>query len=213
MSFDRIAPHYRWLESATFGAVLQEARTCWIETIAAPQRVLIVGEGNGRFLCELLRVHRNATIDCVDASARMLELARRRVCQVLPEAVSRVRFLHEDIISWLPQGCYDLLVTNFILDCFPQNEVNLIIRKIAQAAAPNAYLMLADFFVPRKSVARVHAKIWLALMYRFFRVITGIRAERLADPTSELEANRFVSLSRQQWRLGLVKSELWQRPQ
>jgi SAM-dependent methyltransferase len=211
VSFDRIARHYRWLETVTFGSVLQKARTCWIKAIVAPKRILILGEGNGRFLCELLRVHRNASVDCVDASARMLELACRRVRRVLPEAVSRVRFLQEDIISWSPPGSYDLLVTNFVLDCFPQDEVNLIVRKVAQAATPNAYLLLADFSIPRKFLSRVHARIWLALMYGFFRATTGIRAKRLADPTSELEANGFVCLSQSHWRLGLVKSELWQR--
>ena len=211
MSFDRIARHYRWLEAVTFGAALQKARTRWIESIAAPKRVLILGEGNGGFLCELLRVHREVSVDCVDASGRMLQLARRRVCQILPEAVSRVRFLEEDIVSWSPPGSYDLLVTNFVLDCFPQDEVNLIIRKLANAATPDAYLLLADFSIPGKPLSRVHAKIWLAVMYWFFRSTTGIRAKRLVDPTSELEANGFARLSRSQWRFGLVKSELWQR--
>lgn len=207
MSFDRIAPHYRWLETAAFGSVLQEARTRWIEKIAEPERVLILGEGDGRFLNEFLRVHRNAAVDCVDASARMLELAHRHV----RESVNQVRFFRENIISWTPSDSYDLLVTNFVLDCFGQDEVNLIIRKLAQAAAPNAFLFLSDFSVSRKYFSRLHAKIWLAVMYRFFRATTGIRAKRLVDPTDELDANGFVCLSRSHWRFGLVKSELWQR--
>ena len=211
MSFDRIARHYRWLETAAFGSILQMARTRWIEKIAEPKRVLILGEGNGRFLCEFLCAYPKAAVDCVDASARMLDLAHGRVLKVLPQALSGVRFLREDIVSWSPSGSYDLLVTNFVLDCFGQDEVSLIIRKLAQAATPDAYLFLSDFCVSRKYFSRVHAKIWLAVMYRFFRATTGIRAKRLADPTNELGANGFVCLSRSHWRLGLVKSELWQR--
>lgn len=211
MSFDRVARHYRWLEAVAFGSVLQKARIRWIEKIAEPKRVLILGEGNGRFLCELLRAYPNAAVDCVDASARMLELARQRVLKAFPRAHSRVRFLQEDILCWPPSNSYDLLVTNFVLDCFPKNEVSLIIRKLAQAAGPDAYLFLSDFSISRKHFSRVHAKMWLAVMYRFFRVTAGIRAKRLADPTNELDANGFVCLSRSHWRLGLVKSELWQR--
>ncbi len=192
MSFDRIARHYRWLETAAFGSILQMARTRWIEKIAEAKRVLILGEGNGRFLCELLCAYPKAAVDCVDASARMLDLAHGRVLKVLPQALSGVRFLREDIVSWSPSGSYDLLV-------------------LAQAATPDAYLFLSDFCVSRKYFSRVHAKIWLAVMYRFFRATTGIRAKRLADPTNELGANGFVCLSRSHWRLGLVKSELWQR--
>ncbi len=113
MSFDRIAPHYRWLETLAFGSTLQKARTRWIQSIDAPKRVLILGEGDGRFLCEFLRVHPGAAVDCVDASARMLERARRRVRRVLPKAVDRVRFFQEDIISWSSPRSYDLLIANF----------------------------------------------------------------------------------------------------
>jgi SAM-dependent methyltransferase len=211
VSFDRISRHYRWLETAAFGSVLQKARTRWIEKIAEPKRVFILGEGNGRFLCELLCAYPNAAVDCVDTSARMLELAHERVLKILPQAPSRVRFLQEDIVSWSSSGSYDLLVTNFVLDCFGQDEVSLIIRKLAQAATPDAYLFLSDFSISRKYFSRVHAKIWLAVMYRFFRATTGIRAKRLADPTNELDTNGFVCLSRSHWRLGLVKSELWQQ--
>jgi ubiquinone/menaquinone biosynthesis C-methylase UbiE len=210
VSFDRIAGHYRWLEAVTFGHTLQNARTRWIETIAPPKHILVLGEGDGRFLCELLRVHSSANVDCVDASTRMLELARERLRKFLPHALDRVTFLHRDITKWSPSGSYDLLVANFVLDCFGHDEVNLIIRKVAQAAVPDAYLFLSDFCVSRKYFSRLHAKIWLAVMYWFFRTTASIRAKRLVDPTRELEANGFACLSRSRWRFGLVKSELWQ---
>jgi ubiquinone/menaquinone biosynthesis C-methylase UbiE len=206
VSFDRLAPHYHWLETVGFGSTLQKARTRWSEELAAPRKVLIVGEGVGRFLCEFLRVHPDSAVDCVDSSARMLELARRSIS----DGGNRVRFFEEDILSWTPPRFYDLLVTNFVLDCFPQNELKLIVQKLAGVATPGAYWLLADFCIPEAGFARVHARFWLATLYGFFRMTAGIRAKRLVDPTPELQANGFVCLERSQWRLGLVKSELWQ---
>jgi ubiquinone/menaquinone biosynthesis C-methylase UbiE len=211
VSFDRIARHYRWLEMVTFGTVLQKARIRWIKEIPAPKQVLILGEGDGRFLHEFLRVHVSAGVNCVDSSARMLKLAQERVSKLFPHSLRRVRFLREDIVSWSPRDSHDLLVVNFVLDCFPKSELNLIVGKLGQTAAPNAYLLLSEFSIPDKPLARVHARTWLTVMYWFFRIATGIRAKRLSDPTTELEANGFVRLARSQWRLGLVKSELWQR--
>jgi ubiquinone/menaquinone biosynthesis C-methylase UbiE len=205
VSFDRLAPHYHRLETIGFGSVLQKARTRWIETVPRPKRVLTVGEGTGHFLRDFLHVHRDAVVDCVDTSARMLELARLGI-----DPVNRVRFLEENILSWTPPEPYDLLVTNFVLDCFPENELKLIVRKLAGVATPGAYWLLADFCIPKKSFARMHAKICLATLYSFFRATTGIRAKQLVDPTSDLQANGFVCLKQSQWRLGLVKSELWQ---
>jgi hypothetical protein len=76
MSFDAIAPHYRWLERVTAGSLLQRCRTQFIHEIKGAQSVLLLGEGRGRFLTELVRINPDAQITCVDASARMLELTR-----------------------------------------------------------------------------------------------------------------------------------------
>ena len=207
MSFDRLAPHYHWLETLGFGSVMQKARTRWIETVPSPKRVLTVGEGTGDFLRTFVRVHSDAAVDCLDASARMLELARLRIS----DPINRVRFLKEDILSWRPPESYDLLVTNFVLDCFPRDELELVVGKLAGVATPGAYWLLAEFCIPKTIFARTHAKIWLATLYWFFRTTTGIRAKRLVDPTVELQANGFVCLKRSEWRLGLIKSELWQK--
>ena len=188
---------------------MQKARTRWIETVPPPKSVLTVGEGTGDFLRKFVRVHRNAVVECVDTSARMLELARLHISG----SVNRVRFFKEDILSWTPPESYDLLVTNFVLDCFPQNELKLVVGKLAALATPGAYWLLADFCIPKTIFARTHAKIWLATLYWFFRTTTGIRAKQWVDPTPELLANGFVCLQRSQWRLGLIKSELWQKAQ
>lgn len=213
MSFDRISRHYRWLETLAFGSTLQKARTRWIESIDSPKRILILGEGDGRFLCEFLRVHPDVAVDCVDSSARMLDLARGRVTRAFPQATQRVRFLCADLLSWSPPGSYDLLVANFVLDCFPRDEFSATIGKLAQAAGPDAHLFLADFSIPNGVLARIHARLWLAVMYWFFWTVAGVHAKELIDPTSDLEANGFICLARSKWRFSLVKSELWRRGQ
>ena len=212
MSFDRVATSYRLLETITFGQSLQRARVRWIEKISRPRRVLILGEGNGRFLCELLRVHPKIDIDCVDASARMLTLARTRARQICPESWQRIQFIHADILRWSPRNSYDLIVTHFLLDCFPRYEVKAIVDKLAGAAAPGAIWLLADFTIPPAGIfSRMHAKLLLRMMYLFFRCAAGITANGLVDPTPYLEANNFVPMSRQSSRAAMLKSEPWQR--
>ena len=212
MSFDRIAPSYRLLETIAFGQSLQRARVRWIEKIPRPRRVLILGEGNGRFLCELLRVHPKIDIDCVDTSLQMLTLARTRARQIHPESWQRIQFIHADILKWSPLKSYDLIVTHFFLDCFPRDEVKAIVDKLAKAAAPGAVWLLADFTIPPAEIfSRIHAKLLLRMMYLFFRCAAGITANSLVDPTPYLEANNFVPMSRQCSRAAMLKSELWQR--
>jgi ubiquinone/menaquinone biosynthesis C-methylase UbiE len=208
VNFDRVAPFYRTLEAIVFGNGLQRARIRWLCTIPKPDRALILGEGNGRFLCELLKVYPGLQIDCVDASARMLGLVKARLNA---GAIERVRFLHRDITYWRPGDAYDLIVTHFVLDCFEAREVKRVVEKLACAATSDATWLLADFTLPETGLARLHAKIWLRVMYWFFWLAAGLRTSELVDPTGELTAHGFVCQSREVSRFGMLKSEVWRR--
>lgn len=211
MSFDALAPWYRTLEWIAFGDDLQRCRVACLGEIA-PRCVLIVGEGNGRFLCELLRLHPGIEIDCLDASLRMLQLARRRVERELPELAQGVRFFHQDITSWkAPERRYDLLVTHFVLDCFPEPALTGIIRKLASAATDDATWLLADFCVPPNGMAKIRARAWLAAMYFFFRATARIPANELIDPDPLVRAERFGLARRHLFRNGMLKSDRWTR--
>jgi cyclopropane fatty-acyl-phospholipid synthase-like methyltransferase len=212
VSFDAIALWYRALETIAFGGALQRARIACLEEIEAPRRALIVGEGNGRFLRELVRRHPAIEVDCVDASERMLRLAQQRIERELPDSLNRIRFLQRDITSWTPaQPAYDLIVTHFVLDCFRKAQVADVVGRLAGAATTKAIWLLADFRIPPEGFGRARARVWLAAMYRFFQVTAGIEAVALVDPSPFLCAGGF-SLARQHlFRHGMVKSQLWRR--
>lgn len=210
MSFDTLAPWYRALEWIAFGGDLQRCRIACLGEIAAPQRALIVGEGNGRFLCELLRLHPEVEVDCIDASARMLRLARERIERELPDRANRVQFLQQDIMSWsAPEHHYDLVVTHFVLDCFPEAALTSIIKKLARAATDYANWLVADFYVPPGQVGRLRARAWLAAMYLFFRITARIQANELIDPTSLLRAEGFALKGQRFFRKEMLRSEMW----
>ena len=212
MSFDALAPWYRTLEWVAFGDDLQRCRVACLDEITVPRRALIVGEGNGKFLCELLHLHPGVEVDCLDASQRMLRLARERVDRELPGRVESVRFLHQDITLWTPpEHRYDLLVTHFVLDCFPEAALKGIIRQMARAATDDANWLLADFCVPPNGMARLRARAWLAAMYLFFRVTARIPANELIDATPFLRAEGFALARQHLFRRGILKSERWRR--
>ena len=207
MSFDAVAPWYRTLETIAFGNTLQRVRVACLNEIASPRRALIMGEGNGRFLCELLQAHHDVEVDCVDASERMLSLAKKRV-----GLSERVRFLHQDITSWMPpSGEYDLVVTHFFLDCFAKDQLAAIVKKLSRAATSDATWLLADFRVPNEGFDRLRARLWLIAMYRFFRYAAGIKARELVDPWPLLRSERFVLAQEHLLRHGMLKSQLWRR--
>jgi len=207
MSFDVLAPHYRWMEVVLAGEKLQRCRTTFLDRIPIAGNVLILGEGNGRFLVECRRKMPKARIVCVDASARMLGLAQRR----LGDNGGPTEFVRADALAWaLPKVNFDLIVTHFFLDCFRPEQLERLIAKIAGAAAPGATWLLADFQAARTGLARVRSKVILWMMYRFFRVVTRLPARELTSPDAFLERHGFKLAERRMAEWGLIHSDWWQ---
>src|SRR5260370_31911916 len=110
MNGGRIAPLYRWIEYAAFGRALQRRRVALLPEVADARHVLVLGDGDGRFLEKLVHQNPRACVDYVDLSGRMLELARERVGTEL------VTYHQADALEIaLPERGYDLIGTHFFL--------------------------------------------------------------------------------------------------
>lgn len=211
MSFDSLAPHYRWMEFILAGEKLQRCRTAFLEQVSAPENILIWGEGNGRFLIECRRKWKDARIVCADASERMLALANERIERFDLDA-NGIEFLRADVLKWSPlQKSFDLVVTHFFLDCFRSEQLQQVVDKIAFAARPNASWLLADFQIAPVGLRRLRSKLILTLMYLFFRIVTRLPARRLTSPDPYLSSNEFFLRERRVSEWGLLHSDLWRR--
>ena len=54
-AFDKLARPYRWLEYLAFGRALEGCRLDLLPWLGGARRVLTIGEGEGRFVAELVR--------------------------------------------------------------------------------------------------------------------------------------------------------------
>ena len=211
MSFDTLAPHYRWMESLLAGEKLHRCRTVFLDDLPAARNILLLGEGHGRSLVECRRRFPNAHITCVDASARMLDQAQRNLIRHKLTA-DRVELIHADVLHWSPTAASnDLIVTNFFLDCFRPEQVEQIVTRLATAATPEAHWLLADFQVPRAGWKRLRSRLIIGSLYTFFRVITRLPAKKLTPPDPFLERARFTLHRRAESEWGLLHSDWWKR--
>jgi len=210
-SFDTLAPIYRGLEAVMAGGILQRCRTAFLAEAGTARRALLLGEGPGRFLVELLRVNPAVNVVCVEQSPRMIQAARDALKRQGLD-VARVEFVLADALTWSPPPTeFDLVVTNFFLDCFRREEVSELVAKIAGSVTADARWLLADFRLPERGWQRWRARAVLALMYGFFRVTTDLSASELTLPDGFLEAGGFRLDSRRLGNFNLVHADLWQR--
>jgi ubiquinone/menaquinone biosynthesis C-methylase UbiE len=214
MDCDGVAPYYHLLETLSFGRTLQNARCAFLPAVTAAQRAILVGDGDGRFLARLLQANRTVTVDFVDLSAGMIELAQRRVERMGPTFRDRVHFWHQDVTRFVPSTRnYDLVATHFFLDCFSEQEITQIVSCIASWAAPSAHWLVSDFREAPTRLGRMWTHPNIRSLYAAFCLTTGSRVSVLPNYPAALADSGWVVRGQRITLGGLLYSSIWQRAQ
>lgn len=212
MNCDGVARWYRWLEYLAFGRALEKTRFEYLRTVARARRVLVLGDGDGRFLAALAAENRDCDIDSVDTSGEMLRLAGSRLKRARVSSLERVHLHHADAREFqFPCDCYDLIATHFFLDCFKTEEIVHLISQIARAAAPQATWLISEFREPASGFGRYRARLTIWASYLFFRFAAGLQTRTLPDYRPVLIANGFRMCEFRLRSNGMLISELWRR--
>ncbi|MDQ8206799.1 class I SAM-dependent methyltransferase [Coraliomargarita sp. SDUM461003] len=215
MNYSRLAPFYQCIERCTMGSALQRARTGQLDRLAAmtqPQRVLIVGEGDGSFLLQFARLFPTAHITVVEPSAGMVARAQARLRRA-GLASERIAFRQEPLLeAELPEAAYDLIVTLFFLDNFEDALMRASVAKLNACACDSAYWLLSDFCLPSRGWRRLRARFWLRVLYGFFGLSAGLSARVLPDFERAVQATEFCEVHRHGLCGSLLFSALYRMP-
>jgi SAM-dependent methyltransferase len=205
--FDRLAGIYPTLEYLAFGRDLEATRWSLLDRLADCRSILIVGEGDGRTLARLVRLAPQAAIDCREASAAMIARARGRLT---PADQARVRFRQVDAVRCpYPAAAFDAVVTLFFLDCFSADTAAALVGRIARSLRPGGVWLFADFAEPAGGWARWRARMWLALLYAFFRWQTDLEARRLPPSEALIAAAGLRPIETREFQAGLLRTVLF----
>jgi len=140
--FDLVAPIYPGLEHLVFGARLDDARQAFFEEVRGADRILLVGEGNGRFLKSLLACKRAGCIRVVEKSKVMIQLAKTRAGE------SRnigLEFIEADLRLCDSAQEFDCVVTHFFLDQFNPPSQLAIIKMLTGLVTKGGTWINVDF--------------------------------------------------------------------
>ncbi|MCA9158551.1 MAG: class I SAM-dependent methyltransferase [Planctomycetales bacterium] len=217
--YDRLALSYRATEWLVFGQQLQRARVAMVNELPPWNRLLILGDGNGRLLEQLcVRQLRFATerssgdapsrITSLDHSPRMLRLQRARVESI--HAAEYVEFIQADACGYKPEvGAYDVVVTPFFLDCFSLAELESHLPRWMEALRVGGTLLYVDFLVPQSPWQRPRAKLLLWAMHLYFRWQTGLANRQLVDTRPLIEQCGMRMEREQIGGGGMLTAQLW----
>lgn len=169
--FNWIAPRYDRLVHLIFGGTLHRAQLHFISAIGPRDRVLILGGGSGKLLNELLIIRPLIAVTYIEASSEMIRLTRQNIHQN-----PNVIFIH-GTQNDIPEGRYDVVITNFFLDLFTNVGVETLIKIVLEKFDVNGKWLVTDF----ENTNKISHRILLSLMYFFFRAIGSISVKRLPE--------------------------------
>jgi len=185
-NYDRIAANYDRLSRLIFGKSIVRAQQSLLPLITPPARVLIVGGGTGWILEEMARVFPSGlTIDYVEISSNMLDLARKRDFKS-----NTVTFVHAGIEDYAAPSAYDVLMTPFLFDNFRRERARVVFQKLDNILKKNALWLFTDFHID-KNIHRLWQKALLRSMYIFFRNISHVEADHLPDMSMLFDTNGY----------------------
>ena len=171
--FDLVAPVYDTLAFLVFGHALQNAQKHWLSQVPPGADVLMFGGGSGWLLSQILDVCVPRKVIYIDASPKMIGLARQKV-----KNDSRVDFRASNETAIRPTDQVQVIVTPFILDLFTQPRLTAsVLPSLYGALQPGGYWLCTDFI--KTNTWWQDALRWS--MYRFFGLVSGIEASRLSD--------------------------------
>jgi len=186
--FGRVASVYDVLAGVVFGRAQRRAQqaalAAGLPLAGAAPRVLVLGGGSGWVLTELLRHCPAARVLYLETSAAMLGRAQARLQRVAPGAGAQVEFRQGSEQALGPAEQFDVVVTFFVLDCFTLTEFPAALACLQAARRPRALWLVADFRPARTWWQRT----LLRVMYLFFRITVGLRAQQLPPWPTALAA-------------------------
>lgn len=210
-NFDRVARLYRWAEYLALGPLLTRTREQYLAQLGNCRQALLLGDGDGRFTAALLRTVPHLQAQAVDGSGGMLALLGARCSR--DGNAGRVSTEQRSVLTVQPDAATDLIVTHFLLDCLTQTEVDRLARRLAGQVRPGCRWLVSDFAYPRRRLLRAVGAAYIRALYLAFRMLTGLRPQRLPDPQKALHAAGFRRLTRRERLGGLLYTELWQLAQ
>ena len=174
--YDKLARWYRLIEMIAMGNRLQRGRTALLDAMIPPSSMLVLGDGDGRFLAAAAQRFIQCRFTSIDRSGAMIAAQRRRLAKL--NAADRVQWIQIDARDYQPPvACFDAAAMVCFLDCFTAADLRRDLPIWLAGVKPSGQVVIVDFTV--SGSPRITAAVLRWAMHRFFRLATDLPNRRL----------------------------------
>jgi tRNA (cmo5U34)-methyltransferase len=208
-NFDSIAPYYDSLSRLVFGNALRRAQVEHLGAIPEQAHVLLIGGGSGWLLKQLRLQKPQIQVTYLESSSKMLELAQKH-CKQLAIPTAAVSFRLGDEDSLQPNESFDVILTPFLLDLFPDDRLQHLMDRLYTALHPGGLWLFSDFW-PVHKPAPHWQRLMLRSMYTFFGLVSGVRATRLPDFGLHFQRLHLQEKTNTSFYSGLIQAKVYRK--
>jgi SAM-dependent methyltransferase len=207
--FERIAPIYPWLEFLVYGNLQTKGREAFLSALTHCQNILLLGEGNGRFLRTLLTQNPHCRATVIEISPRMIQLAQQRLSA---EQKRRVHWIQQSVLQAPPPpDVYDAIITHYLFDLFPPREQKLIVQTYTQSLSPGGLWQDTELISGGPGTYyRMRNQMIHRILYRTLGSLCDFPARCLHNPLPLFE-RAGLRLQKEQTFSHHFSARLWQK--
>ncbi len=200
-NFNLIAPVYDILSKTIFGNTISTAQKSHLDKIEATKLIVIVGGGSGKILHDLDQLGLELDVFYVELSGTMLDRAKTMTLKNIHVDFVCADALHTDI------PVCDIVITNFFLDVFTEQNLNNIMKKLDAVLRPEGIWLCTDFL----RTGKFYNDTLIRVMYLFFRLTANLEGDRLCDFEMKFKEIGFQNISSKTYSNGMIMSTCYKR--
>jgi len=190
-NYDKIAPIYDTLSKLVFNRSQLLGQIEQLKNLSDNQHILICGGGSGKILDEIsIRMPRGIQILYLDSSQKMIEIAKTR-----NRGSNIIEFVCQDILEFETDRRFDVIVTSFFFDNFPENKAICVFTKLDNLLVNNGLWFQNDFTLSSNK-GIWWKSIMLKIMYLFFNLTSNLGNYKLVEMESVFDAHSYVLIEK-----------------
>ena len=190
-NYDKIAPIYDMLSKLVFNRSQLLGQIEQLKNLSDNQHILICGGGSGKILDEIsIRMPRGIQILYLDSSQKMIEIAETR-----NRESNIIEFVCQDILDFETDKSFDIIITSFFFDNFPENKAICVFTKLDNLLVNNGLWFQNDFTLSSNK-GIWWKSIMLKIMYLFFNLTSNLGNYKLVEMESVFDAHSYVLIEK-----------------
>jgi hypothetical protein len=127
----------------------------------------------------------------------------------MADATVTFRLGNEDALQ--PDETFDVILTPFLLDLFPEQRLGHLMDRLYTALVPGGLWLFSDFW-PVHSPAPLWQRLLLKAMYAFFGLLSGVQATSLPDFRQHFDRLQLQELQATTFYRGMVQTKVYRKP-